>query len=43
MVLGKRVTKYMSRHRHLAPGEEATTYDLRHAWAARVRASDYSH
>lgn len=45
VVLGKRVTKYMSRHRHLATWrEEPKTYDLRHAWAARVHTHpDYSH
>jgi len=35
--LGRRVTKYMARHRHLATWrEDPKTYDLRHAWAARI-------
>lgn len=37
MDLGRKVTKYMARHRHLAPWRAMPkTYDLRHAWAARL-------
>lgn len=45
VVLGKAVSKYMQRHRPLAHWrEEPKTYDLRHAWAARVHTHpDYSH
>ena len=43
--LGRRVTKYMARHRHLAVWrKDPKTYDLRHAWAARVHTHpSYSH
>ena len=43
--LGRRVTKYMARNRHLATWRaDPKTYDLRHAWAARIHTHpSYSH
>ena len=45
VALGRRVSKYMARHRHIATWrEQPRTYDLRHAWSARVHTHpDYSH